>query len=260
MPNRRTFLLFASVMSIMASIPSAIAQENSIVAPISGGDAPVIDGVWTSAGEWSQASLTFANYTDGTQLVIKAKHDWDSLYVLLEMPKDNKIDGHGVVCVDTLNDGGPYMKTDDYCFTLGSSFRVYRGDDRTTVMTDEIAATREMQAARGLTSNSPYGSGEHASYEFKIPLKGSGQIATDYGLYVNFDTRGQADNFTYHYSWPDLESDSYLNAPQPRSWGKISLSPDANVPEFSASVIGAIASVVGLAAILTRTMLHKKLG
>jgi hypothetical protein len=260
MAIRHTLLLFGSLMLIVAAMPSSFAQENSITAPILQGDTPVIDGVWTSANEWSQASLTFANYTDNTQLVIKAKHDLDSLYVLLEMPKDSRIDGHGVVCLDTLSDGGPYMKADDYCFALGSSLKVYRGDGRTTIMKDEVAVTREVQAARGLTaSHSPYGSGEHMSYEFKIPLKEFGPIATDYGLYVNFDTRGQTDSFTHYYSWPDLETDSYLNAASPRSWGQISLSPDANVPEFSMPVIGAIASIVGLATILTRTILHKKL-
>jgi hypothetical protein len=180
--------------------------------------------------------VTVTDYTDGTQLVIKAKHDLDSLYVLLEMPEDNRLDGHGVVCLDTSNDGGPYMKKDDYCFTLGNSLRVYQGDERTTIMRNEVEVTQEVQAARGVTS-SPYGS-EHVSYEFKIPLAEFGPVSTEYSMYVNFDTRGQ-DNFTYRYSWPDLKSNSYLDAPPPRSWGQISLSADTDVPEFSVPVIGA---------------------
>jgi hypothetical protein len=259
MSIRHAFLLFGSVMLIIAAMPPSFAQENAITIPVLEGNPPVIDGVWTGPNEWSQASATFTNYADETQLVIKAKHDWDSLYVLLEMPDDNELDGHGVVCLDTLNDGGPYMKADDYCFTLGGSLRVYQGDGRTTVMSDQVAVSREVQAARGLTTNSPPGSGEHMSYEFKIPLEEFGPVATDYGLYINFDTRGQASSFTYHYSWPDLESDSYLNAPPPRSWGQISLSPDANAPEFSVPVMGAIAGAVGLMTILTRTALFKKL-
>lgn len=253
-------LIFGSAMLIIAAMPASFAQENSITLPISEGNVPVIDGVWTSSIEWSQASVTFTNYTDGTQLVIKAKHDWDSLYVLLEMPQDNRIDGHGVVCLDTLNDGGPYMKTDDYCFTLGSSLRAYRGDERTTVMRDEVAITQEVQAARGLTtSHSPYGPEDHVSYEFKIPLEEFGPLATEYGLYITFDTQGQTNNFTYRYSWPDYKSDSYLDAPPPRSWGQISLSPDADVPEFSVSVLGAMAGIVGVAIIFSRTILLKRI-
>lgn len=258
MSNRSALLLFGSVMLIIAAAPpTSFAEENSIIIPKLEDNAPKVDGVWTSSNEWSQASVTFTNYTDGTQLITRAKHDLDSLYVLLEMPQDNREDGHGVVCLDTLNDGGPYMKTDDYCVTLGSSLRVYQGDGRTTVMEDQVAIF-QVQAARGLAV-SPYSSEEHMSYEFKIPLKEFDAIATDYGLYINFDTQGRTDNFTYHYSWPNLESDSYLNAPPPRSWGQISLSPDVNVPEFSIPVIGVTAGMVGLMAILTRTMLFKKL-
>lgn len=258
MSLRNPLLLFGSAMLILATMPAAFAQENSITIPVLDGDVPRIDGVWTSPNEWRQSSVTFANYTDGTQLVIKAKHDIDSLYLLLEMPQDNRVDGHGVVCLDTSNDGGPYMKTDDYCFTLGNVLRVYHGDDRTTVLRNEVAVTGNVQAERGLTT-SPHGSSEHVSYEFKIPLKEFGPVDTDYGLYTAFDTRGQADTFTYHYSWPDFESDSYLDAPPPRSWGQILLSPDANVPEFPVSIMVGIAAIVGLTTILTRTTVFKRI-
>jgi hypothetical protein len=81
----------------MSAMQAAFAQANSITVPISKGDLPKIDGAWTSPYEWEQASVTFVNFTDGTELVIKAKHDINSLYVLLEMPKDARMDGHGVV-------------------------------------------------------------------------------------------------------------------------------------------------------------------
>ena len=140
--------LFGTAVIIMSAIPAAFAQTNSITVPISKGDLPKIDGAWNSPDEWKQASVTFVNFTDGTELVIKAKHDINSLYVLLEMPKDARMDGHGVVCLDTLNDGGYYMETDDFCFTLGNLVRVYQGNGKTTVMMHEIPVSRDLQAAR----------------------------------------------------------------------------------------------------------------
>ena len=238
----------------MSAMPAAFAQANSITVPISKGDLPKIDGAWNSPDEWKQASVTFVNFTDGTELVIKAKHDINSLYVLLEMSKDARMDGHGVVCLDTLNDGGYYMETDDFCFTLGNLVRVYQGNGKTTVMMHEIPVSHDLRAARDLTT-SPYSSDEHVSYEFKIPLREFGPVATEYGIYTAFDTRGQTDDFTYYYSWPEFKTDSYLDVPTPRSWNKISLSPDADVPEFPLFAIGEIGAIVGLVTVLTRTKL-----
>jgi hypothetical protein len=148
------------------------------------------------------------------------------------------------------------METDDFCFTLGNLGRVYQGNGKTTVMMHEIPVSRDLQAAWDLTT-SPYSSGEHVSYEFKIPLREFGPVATEYGMYTAFDTRGQTDDFTYYYSWPEFKTDSYLDVPTPRLWNKISLSPDADAPDFQFSVIGGIAAIVGLVTLLTRTKLLK---
>lgn len=260
MSMRNSPLAFGLAILVVVASQSAFADDSSITIPILGGK-PIIDGVWTSPQEWSQASLTSANYTDGTQLVIKAKHDWNSLYVLLEMPDDYVSDGHGAICLDILNDGGPYMNSDDYCFVLGSSLKAYRGDERTTIMKNEFPINQETEGARGLSgSNSPYGSRDHMSYEFKVPLKEYGQLATQYGVYITYDTRGQKDNYQHYYSWPDFDTASYLDAPSPRSWGKISLAADADVPEFPIPLVSAVAGAVGIMVQFTLRILFKSTG
>jgi hypothetical protein len=251
--------LFGSFLLIMAALPAAFADQPSITLPISKeSDTPTLDGVWTSSQEWTKAGVTIVNYTDGAQLVIRGKHDFNSLYILLEMPQDHVLDGHGAVCLDSLNDGGAYMQSDDYCLVLGNTLDAFRGDGRTTLMTDESTLNQFAEAKRGLSSkNSPYESEDHVTYEFKIPLKELGPLRTNYGLYVTYDTRGQTDNFTYDYSWPDSKSADYLRTASPRAWGQIFLSPDADVPEFPIPIIGVVAAIIGMVTIFSRTSQSK---
>jgi hypothetical protein len=219
---------------------------------------PEIDGSWTSPSEWSKASETLANYTDGTRMVIRGMHDGDFVYVMLEMPDDYVVDGHGAICFDTLADGGTYMAADDYCFVMGTTFREYHGDGRTTLM-QQAPLDAFVVAQRGLSdSKSPlYSSKPHMTYEFRIPLIYLGSDKTHYGFYVSFDTRGQENNYTFYYSWPDYKSAEYLRVASPRSWGVATLSPDTEIPEFPASLVGALAGIAGVAAIMTRTKLFK---
>ncbi len=194
-----------------------------------------------------------ANYTDGSRLLVRGMHDSDFLYVMLEMPDDYIVDGHAGLCIDTLGDGGAYLRSDDYCFVMGSALREYHGDDHTTLMQQE-PLDPFVAAQRGLSdSKSPlYSSKGHMTYEFRIPLEYIGSDKTEYGFYVSFDTRGQTNNYNFYYSWPDYKSAEYLRVASPRSWGIISLSPDANVPEFPIPLVGALSGIVGAVAVLTR--------
>lgn len=255
---RFMLLYLGSFLTILAMLPATVlAEKPSIALPLSeDADASTtIDGVWTTPEEWSKASETFVNYTDGTQLIIRGKHDLKSLYFLLEMPQDYLLDGHAAVCFDTLDDGGPYMKADDYCFVLGSTdLKEYHGDGRTTLM-QESGSNQQIVASRGLSNeNSPYKSDKnHVSYEFKVPMEYLGDHGVDYGFYVTYDTRGQTANYTYYYSWPDYKSASYLRVVSPRDWGQVEISSDTVVPEFPVPVIGIIAGTIGVVAVITRT-------
>jgi hypothetical protein len=247
------------ILAGLQGFASAQSQDKpSITLPLLQGSEPDIDGIWTSGSEWATAGQTMVNYTDNTRLVIWGVHDSDFIYVMLEMPDDHVMDGHGGICFDTLSDGGPYMNRDDYCYVMGSTLREYRGDGRTTLM-QQAPLDQFVTAQRGLSdSKSPvYASSPHVSYEFKIPLDDLGSDNTQFGFYVSFDTRGQTNNYNFYYSWPDYNTAEYLRVASPRSWGTVSLSPDIEVPEFPVTVIGAIAAVIGGIAVLSRTRLIK---
>jgi len=218
---------------------------------------PTIDGTWTSSSEWNNASETVQNYTDSTNLVIRAMRDADFVYVLLEMPEDFMIDGHAAICFDTLSDGGAYMNPDDICYILGETLREYHGDGRTTLM-QQAPKSPNVIAERGLSgSNSPYGSTrDHVTYEFRLSADYIGSEQVSYGFYVSFDTIKEPTNFSYFYSWPDTGSPEYLRVASPRSWGILTTS-ESEIPEFPLPVIGALAGVIGIVAVVTRTRIFK---
>lgn len=244
-------------IAVLAGVSGAAhGQESSVVLPFVKGSSPVIDGVWTSSKEWADASVTMVNYTDGSRLAIRGMHDEDSVYLMLEMPDDNISDGHAAVCFDTQGDGGTYMEFDDHCFVLGTVLKEYNGDGRTTLM-QQTALEPSVVAQRGLSdSKSPlYSAKSHLTYEFKVPHVYLGSQRSQYGFYITFDTRGQDNNYTFYYSWPDFKTAEYLRVVSPRSWATLSLSADANVPEFPIPVFGGLAAAAGIAIALARSRL-----
>jgi hypothetical protein len=252
-------ILVSFSLAILAGLPGFAAAQQPIVAlpPVQDIDMEV-DGMWTSASEWSEASETMINYTDGTRLAIRGMHDGDFVYVMLEMPDDYVVDGHGAICFDTQVDGGPYLGADDYCYVMGTSFKEYHGDGRTTLM-QQWPLDQFVTAQRGLSdSKSPlYSAKSHMTYEFKIPRVNLGSDNVQFGFYVSYDTRGPETNYNYYYSWPDYKSAEYLRVASPRSWGIASLSADNEIPEFPLPAIGALAGIVGVVALLARTKFLK---
>jgi len=251
---RYPIVVIASVMIVMAFVPViAFGDTPPIYVPRSETGTPTIDGVWTTSQEWAKASETVLNYTDGTHLVIRATHDKDSLYVMLEMPDDYVVDGSAGICFDTKSDGGPYMNSDDYCFVLGNSLGEFHGDGRSNLMYG-WPMDSGIFAGRGLSdAKSPYKSSkDHVTYEFEVPID---YLAThsDYGFYALFETRGQTTNYTFNYSWPDFKSESSQRVISPRDWGQVVISPEVNVPEFPVVFMPALAALIGVVAILSRT-------
>ena len=251
--------LIAFSLAILAGYPGfALAQQPVVPLPLAGNADVKIDGKWSSAGEWSKAIVTMENYTDGSRLAIRGMHDTDFVYVMLEMPDDYIVDGHGAICFDTEGDGGTYLAVDDYCFVMGTALKEYHGDGRTTLM-QQAPLDTFIAGQRGLSDSvSPlYSSKPHMTYEFRVPLNYLGSDKTNYGFYVSFDTTGQTNNYTYFFSWPDYRGAQYLRVASPRSWGIASLSSDADVPEFPIPAIGALVGIVGAVAVLTRMKLFK---
>jgi len=252
--TRFSVLIIASAMIIMASTSAFAAGEDSpVFVPRADSGVPTIDGVWTSSDEWKKASETYVNYTDGSHLVIRAKHDGEKLYALLEMPDDYVVDGRAGICFDTLSNGGLYMKPDDYCFVLAAILKEYHGDSKSTLMY-EAPLSLDVHAERGLSGQySPYKSSkDHVTYEFVVPLKYLDNNEKEYGFYVVYETRGQTSSYTYYYSWPVHTTESSLRVASPSDWGQVIISSDVNVPEFPSPVIAVIAGVIGIVAVLSR--------
>ncbi len=250
-------LFVAFVLAMPATmLATASGQQPSVFLPlVEESRSPKIDGYWTSSGEWSMASETVQNYDDDTVLVIRAMRDIDNVYVLLEMPKDRVVDGTGGICFDTQSDGGAYMNPDDYCYVRGTTLRAYQGDGRTTLM-QQMPLDPDVLGERGLSgANSPYESGNHVTYEFRVPMDNIGEHV-QYGFYATYDTVGQSNNYTYYYSWPESSTASFLRVNSPRSWG-VATTSDVAIPEFPLPVLGAIAGVVGLVAVITRSRFLK---
>lgn len=261
MNTRHIFLFLGFLGLTLSATPGkALGEQPSIAIPFqSESDSqPIIDGVWTTPDEWRKASEMILNYTDGTQLVIRGKHDSSSLFILLEMPRDYVLDGHAAICFDTSSDRGPYMKEDDHCFVLGNNIlKEYIGDGKTTLMR-QTALSPNVIARSGLSDEiSQHEAGKsHVSYEFKLPLSFLGDNSR-FGFYVTFDTHGQSTNYTYYYSWPDYDSAASLRVASPRDWGTLEISSETVVPEFPLHVIGVIVTAIGTVTVFTRTRLFK---
>jgi len=257
--NTHLMLPVVFSLAVLAAFPlAASAQQQVIFMPlVEDTKMPTIDGTWTSSTEWDRASETVHNYTDGTSLVIKAMRDADFVYVLLEMPRDFIVDGHAAICFDTLSDGGPYMNPDDICYVRGETLREYHGDGRTTLM-QQAPRSPNVIAERGLSgSNSPYSSDrDHVTYEFRLDADYIGSERIYHGFYVSFDTVKEGTNFTYFYSWPETGSPEYLRVASPRAWGVLTTS-ESEIPEFPVPVLGALAGVIGIIAVATRTRIFK---
>jgi hypothetical protein len=235
------------MIDAMFGEPASFAQEPTILASAIGDlDPPLVDGSWSTSNEWITASEVFQNYTDQTELIIRALHDETYLYILLEMPQDHVVDGRASICFDTLNDGGAYMKPDDVCFVLGQNLEEFHGNGRTNLMQETVLVTN-VDARRGLSgADSPHHSdGKHVTYEFKVPIDYVGNFnQTQFGFYAVFDTREEATNYTDYYSWPDYETSSSLRVAPPRGWGILSISSMTEVPEFPLPILGIMAGVM----------------
>jgi hypothetical protein len=124
---------------------------------------------------------------------------------------------------------------------LGSSTAItLQGDSNFTFNNNfkKISSPDGLIAVGGISDyNDRYTSLQHQTYEFKIPTDLIGR--TDkYGFYVSvFDT-----NSNKIYSWPDMQQDSPLKIPSPKTWGEL-WSPDKSLPEFPYPVISLILGV-----------------
>lgn len=196
------------------------------------GNYTVWDGKWTFLQEWKRTSLT-TGY--GENFVIRTGHDYNNLYVFLDLLSQKKFSKHSdyaVICIDS-NSNLENFDHDEKCFfvTLGSqiplTFRsggiLAIGNHFTKIENDpNLIAIGNIS-----DENDRYTSKPHSSYEFRIPIK-----AIERSDVYRFYTEVYDSNENIVYSWPENLSDkTFPSIPNPSSWGQL-VSPDKSLPEF----------------------------
>jgi len=194
------------------------------------------DGKWTSRFEWKGTSETRVVYEGDLKLVIRTGHDYENLFVFIDVVQDNsmeRISDKGIVCIDGKGDGSSKPKNDDFCFIVSAG-----SNQPTTLQGGHFIAQKgffkkipnhpQLLAMGGISDEMDrYSKIPHTSYEFKIPLEIVGK-SDNYGFYVGaFDAKtGEI------FRWPPTAiKNEYPFIPPPESWGRL-ISPDKSIPEF----------------------------
>ena len=202
----------------------------------------VVDGKWTSRGEWADASRTplLRDVGYGTAYFL-AKHDGAHLYAMIDFPSDHAMTGsdagwigdEGLLCFDPLNDGGERPKADDLAihFFFGSNgleASILRGNGIEWIRgntSGPIEAAASTDAA-----NDPYSGSPHVIYEFKIPL-GIVANGTAVGFFISV-ADSELSNKMY---WPRSLHKSVASRLMPDEWGILELS-RSPIPEFGSPI------------------------
>ncbi len=135
-----------------------------------------IDGKWTSAHEWTDASefpLTFAQGSG--EAYFSMKHDDNNFYVLVDfVSRITTVVGDGaLIGLDTQNDGGSQVKDDDLAVlirwntpTVSMGAMQWHGwtGQNWQVLPSGFEAKSSTDA-----QNDPHSTASHQIYEFKIP-------------------------------------------------------------------------------------------
>ncbi|MEM2759878.1 MAG: hypothetical protein QXU32_00045 [Nitrososphaerales archaeon] len=229
-----------------------VGQEIAIT--IESGVLPIVDGIGSFETEWKQSSEYVKTYEDGTKLALRAVHDRDNVYLLLDTVTDSKINKNGdfgTVCFDIMNNGGHMPQNDDYCFLVAQgskTFVTYQGGSNFGInnFLNKIPNPEGIEAHAGISNEfNRYSSIPHAIYEFKIPT----EVITRSNTYGFYFAVYDADTRTVYSMSEKFQRYPYV--PSPDQWGRL-VSPDNSLPEFHAIQLILILSSVLLIVSSTR--------
>jgi hypothetical protein len=220
------------------SITNGISSNGVINIPYSS-NIPNIDGQWSTATEWSDASENMIRNKFGWTLYFRAKHNQTHLFALLDFVTDQSQhwEDTGGICFDTKDDGGNYPMTDDYEFFYSGYHgrcETYQGKGTGgTYPWIDITTPPQTTAVIGFSSlNDPYESGKnHCNYEFQIPCSFLGR-----GYFYGFYGFVQDSNTDTLLQWPENAGGTTIEAPAPGNWGNIASSVEF-IPEFPSLLI-----------------------
>lgn len=229
--------LFFLFILLSSAIFLQVSARLTLVSPKLANDV-TIDGKWTSAQEWTDASEFPLTFMEGTgEAYFSMKHDNNNFYVLVDfVSRAQTVVGDGaLVGLDTQNDGGKEIKDDDLALLIrwntptvsmgAMQWHGWMGQNWQPLPSGfEAKSSTDAQ-------NDPHSTASHEIYEFRIPKTTFKASAS--GLWVGIGG-GEAGYFAV-YPPADISS--------PDNWGQLEFS-DKTLVELTATVISASTSSV----------------
>ncbi len=165
----RLGILFALLLCFLVIVQPTVATTSISSSPST--NDVTVDGKWTTAGEWDNATELQARGGAG---YVRIKDDGQFLYILIDFTSDTTLDEKDMARVrfDVNNDKANRPQTDDYMILAdwnGGTLiqRTAQGNGRVwTAAKQDLGA----EVASSIDSvNDPYSSQPHMIYEFAIP-------------------------------------------------------------------------------------------
>ena len=175
----RSLLPIAIICLIFIFAPLALGygQTESEITSQTSVNPVIIDGMWTTEDEWSDAAEFLE---DGAIFAIK--DDAEFLYVLMDFVEDKKMESGdlGGINLDLYNDKEDKPQPDDFSLSLihsypeGTKRWIFQGNGTHWIVIwkedmDIADPLGIMSASTNVTDNNPYSKSPHVIYEFAIP-------------------------------------------------------------------------------------------
>ena len=253
---------------LVFTLPNNIFAEEIFTTVSHDTDDIVYDGLWSFLFEWKRTSEDKIRYDDGKLMAIKTAHDYENLYVLVDVISDktpSPMADRGMICIDSKADKTVHADDDDYCFVVrlqeSGFFENLFGEMNSEVLQAKASAktfdeleqiiSKEFIGIGTMSDEQDrYSSTPHATYEFKIPTDLVGR-SDNYGiLFLVFDSYT---NSTY--SWPENPEFTINEIPSPTKWGNM-ISPDKSLPEFNIPMLIILSSIVTITIISRLKLSH----
>jgi len=229
-------IIFIISILLVFTLPNNIFAEEIFTTVSHDTDDIVYDGLWSFLFEWKRTSEDKIRYDDGKLMAIKTAHDYENLYVLVDVISDktpSPMADRGMICIDSKADKTVHADDDDYCFLTSLKAKnpiTLNGGTQFIQNANfkKVDNHSEFKAVGGISNGTDrYSKIPHATYEFKIPLEVFGK-SHEYGFFVQaYDY-----NENRFYNWPkNSTSEKYPFIPSPNQWGSL-ISPDKSIPEF----------------------------
>ena len=184
----RTICIFICFSMMLVLVNTVLAKEKIDCFTFT--NEITVDGKWTSSDEWDDSVEEILSFGNGSgDAYLRIKHDVENLYVLIDFVTYNDVKtGDGcVVILDTENDGGSSIKSDDLSVVIrwNSPNNIFTGIqwegwwNEWENLPVDFEADSSTEAEYDLYSTNP-----HLVFEFKIPKSNFKSSSSTLGFIV----------------------------------------------------------------------------